>query len=82
MKMSSQSTGSTGQDHTTSFEVVSTCIPPKNAPFCLKMSTFSKVLATREKRAISPRKRGIFHYKERNMPPAVHAWPVEQHDGG
>ena len=55
--------------------------PQKTPPFCLKMSTFSKVLATRENRAISPRKQGIFHYKERNMPPAVLAQPAEQCDG-
>ena len=58
--MSSQSSGSTGQNHTTSFEVDDTVFPQKNTPFCLKMSIFSKVLVTREKRAISPRKREFF----------------------
>ena len=40
-----------------------------------------KSLRDKRKRAISRRKRGIFHHKERNMPPAVPAWPAEQCDG-
>ena len=79
--MSPQSSGYTGQDRTTSFEDDGTRIPPKNAPFCLKMSTFSKVLATGEKWAISPRKWGNFHRQARNMPPSVLAWPAEQYAG-
>ena len=79
--MSSQSSGCTGQDRTTSFEDDGTRIPLKNAPFCLKMSTFSKVLATGEKWAISPRKWGNFHRQARDMPPSVLAWPAEQYAG-
>ena len=66
---------------TTSFEDDGTRIPPKNAPFCLKMSTFSKVLATGEKWTISPRKWGNFHRQARKMPPSVLAWPAEQYAG-
>ena len=80
--MSSQSTGSTGQDQTTSFEVVRTCIPPKKRPILPQNVHIFKSLSDKRKTGHFPKKkRGICHHKERNMPPAVLAWPAEQCDG-
>ena len=55
---------------------------PKKRPILPQNVHIFKSLSDKRKTGHFPEKTGIFHYKERNMLPAVQAWPVEQRDGG
>ena len=57
-------------------------VVPQKVPFLPQNVHIFKGLIDKRKTGHFPQKRGIFHYKERNMPPSVQAWPVEQRDGG